>query len=148
MPSLKQRKERKKKKKNQTRATVPEPRGPQEPRGVPTLMEVWASLERIAWWGQMYTATTALLLQTPSSTLTDKHRHQNTFPSSYFSDSRRLELGEYHKNKFKLLKADKNKCTLKTDTVRRQTTRLKQRPKEHGFGKYGDALTESRNKDP
>lgn len=57
--------------KNQTRATVPKPRGPQEPRGVHTLMEAWASLEHIAWWGQKHTATTAPLLQTPSSALTD-----------------------------------------------------------------------------
>lgn len=49
-----------------TRATVPEPRGPQEPWGVPTLMEAWASLEQIAWWGQKRSATTALLLQTPT----------------------------------------------------------------------------------
>lgn len=41
-------------KKTQTRATVPEPRGPQEPQGVPTLMEAWASLEQIAWWGQKH----------------------------------------------------------------------------------------------
>lgn len=42
------------KKKTRTRATVPEPRGPQEPQGVPTLMEAWASLEQIAWWGQKH----------------------------------------------------------------------------------------------
>lgn len=56
----------------ETRATVPEPRGPQEPWGVPTLMEAWASLEQIAWWGQKHTATTApLLLAAPSQTNTD-----------------------------------------------------------------------------
>ena len=70
--------------KKRTRATVLEPRGPQEPWGVPTLMEAWASLEQIAWWGQEHTATTVPLLQTPNSTLTDKYRQQNVFPPDYF----------------------------------------------------------------
>lgn len=63
-----------------TRATLPEPRGPQEPRGVSTLMEAWASLEQIARWGQKHTATTAPLCKLLAAlSLT----YTNVFPSSY-----------------------------------------------------------------